>query len=419
MVRQVWFSGLLLPVVAILILCFSFPAFAVEDVPGDSCSGVPTNAFRWAGAPENGGVVNGMFCNTNWAGVITFKSSGNVGIGTTSPGTLLSVGAGSIANDFGASIAATPDIAISKTSGIAQIGAEVNDGTANRRIGLFVDNTNGISGISTTYTLGAIPMVFRPNGSEAMRIETSGAVAMGITTPTARLHVGTRSVDGGTAPTTIGASAYYLGLGGQEFATNSYRLIGLGYKNSGGAQFPSFIGYQETNSAGATYGDLIFGTRSVGTDTAPSERMRIAASGNVGIGTASPAAALHVVGDIRYTGILADVSDRRAKKDIRPLPSGQLAKIMQLQPVSFVMKDDQKGRTEFGLIAQDTEPLYPELVQTDKDGSKSLGYVGLVAPLIKAVQEQQAEIEHLREALAVVFFIALVPGFLLWRNRAK
>jgi hypothetical protein len=42
-----------------------------------------------------------------------------------------------------------------------------------------------------------------------------------------------------------------------------------------------------------------------------------------------------------------------------------------------------------------------------------------VAPLIKAMQEQQAQIDHLRAGLAVVFCIALVPGFLLWRNRAK
>lgn len=114
---------------------------------------------------------------------------------------------------------------------------------------------------------------------------------------------------------------------------------------------------------------------------------------------------------------------RRLKDDIRPLPTGQLAKMMQLQPVSFVMKNDPKHQTELGLIAQDTEPLFPDLVQTDPDGTKALGYVGLVAPLIKAMQEQQAEIQEqraeMRAGLALVFCIALVPGFLLWRNRAK
>ncbi|MGH6837496.1 MAG: beta strand repeat-containing protein [Methylocella sp.] len=60
-------------------------AAAVEPVPGGSCAGYPTNGFQWSGGPENTGVVNGMFCNTNWLGVINFQSSGRVGIGTTTP----------------------------------------------------------------------------------------------------------------------------------------------------------------------------------------------------------------------------------------------------------------------------------------------------------------------------------------------
>jgi hypothetical protein len=58
------------------------------------------------------------------------------------------------------------------------------------------------------------------------------------------------------------------------------------------------------------------------------------------------------------------------------------------------MKSDRKHRTELGLIAQDAEPLYPELVQTGPDGMKSMAYAGLIAPLIKAMQEQQAIIEQ-------------------------
>jgi hypothetical protein len=124
---------------------------------------------------------------------------------------------------------------------------------------------------------------------------------------------------------------------------------------------------------------------------------------------------LTVTGDIHYSGLLTDTSDRRAKSDIKPLP-GQLQKLMRLQPVSFVMNNDPQHRTELGLIAQDAEPLYPDLVQTDPDGMKSISYVSLAAPLIKAVQEEQAEINQLRAMLA----IAVSGGvFLLWRNRAK
>jgi len=62
------------------------------------------------------------------------------------------------------------------------------------------------------------------------------------------------------------------------------------------------------------------------------------------------------------------------------------------------------------------EPVYPELVETGTDGMKSMSYVSLAAPMIEAMQEQQAEINQLRAGLAVVFLGGL---FLLWSNRAK
>ena len=99
---------------------------------------------------------------------------------------------------------------------------------------------------------------------------------------------------GGTATTTF-SNAYYLGIGNQEYATNSYRLIGLGYSDTSSTQYPAYIGYQEATTSGYTYGDLIFGTRSTtGATDQPSERMRILSGGNVGINTASPYYTLHV-----------------------------------------------------------------------------------------------------------------------------
>jgi trimeric autotransporter adhesin len=125
--------------------------------------------------------------------------------------------------------------------------------------------------------------------------------------------------------------------------------------------------------------------------------------------------ALVVTGDINYTGLLKDTSDRRAKHDITPLP-GQLAKLMQLEPVSFVMNNDPRHRTELGLIAQDVEPLYPDLVDTDASGMKSMAYVGLIGPMIKAMQEQQAEIKTLWAAILVCFSTTLLLAFRLWRT---
>jgi len=122
-------------------------------------------------------------------------------------------------------------------------------------------------------------------------------------------------------------------------------------------------------------------------------RMTIKNDGNVGIGTATPGAALHVVGDIHFTGVIADVSDRRLKEHIQPLGSNQIEKITKLQGVSFTMRGSNE--TELGLIAQDVETVYPDLVQATPDGTKSMNYIGLIAPLIEAIKEQQRQIEML------------------------
>ncbi len=116
----------------------------------------------------------------------------------------------------------------------------------------------------------------------------------------------------------------------------------------------------------------------------------------VGIGTSTPGAALDVIGDIQYTGLSYDVSDIRLKKDIVPLPAA-LDDLLALKPVSFVMKEGD-GEKELGFIAQDVEMIFPMLVLTGTDEirTKSLNYVGLIAPLTKAVQELHAEDAQLR-----------------------
>jgi len=102
------------------------------------------------------------------------------------------------------------------------------------------------------------------------------------------------------------------------------------------------------------------------------------------------------------------VSDRRWKKDIRPLESS-LDKISGLQGVSYEWNleayPDVKMTEErqIGLIAQDVEKEMPELVSEDKGGYKAVSYAKLTAVLVEAVKElkaqnekQQAEIEQLR-----------------------
>ncbi len=117
-------------------------------------------------------------------------------------------------------------------------------------------------------------------------------------------------------------------------------------------------------------------------------------------------AKLTVTGDIDYTGMLTDTSDRRLKADIHPLRErgSMLEKLEQVDTYSFRMKNDKLARVEFGVMAQELETLFPELVMTAQDemGTKSVNYIGLIAPMITATQELRAENEALRAELDAV-----------------
>jgi hypothetical protein len=104
---------------------------------------------------------------------------------------------------------------------------------------------------------------------------------------------------------------------------------------------------------------------------------------------------LNITGDISYTGILTDVSDRRAKDNIVPLGPGMLDLVKRLQPVAFTMKGD--SRVELGFIAQDVDAVLPDLVAGDRrgDGPLALNYNGFIAPLAAATQELAAKLDAL------------------------
>jgi prepilin-type N-terminal cleavage/methylation domain-containing protein len=88
-------------------------------------------------------------------------------------------------------------------------------------------------------------------------------------------------------------------------------------------------------------------------------------------------------------------SDIRVKTNIQPL-TGSLEDIMKLKPVSFTMKAN--GKPSFGVIAQDLEKVYPQLV-AEGAGVKAVNYDGLIGPLIGAVQELKKENDELRQKL--------------------
>ncbi len=159
--------------------------------------------------------------------------------------------------------------------------------------------------------------------------------------------------------------------------------------------------------------------------------MTIAGSGNVGIGGSSPTARLHIFqggqeiekglrfsdginqdwtvahgfglsfyygGNFRAAinannGAYIQASDARLKSNIKTL-SPVLEKVKQLRPSTYFYNSDEKQNITVGLIAQDVQPLFPELVSSSGE-EKILGidYSTFSVVAIKAIQEQQTIID--------------------------
>jgi len=125
-------------------------------------------------------------------------------------------------------------------------------------------------------------------------------------------------------------------------------------------------------------------------------------TGNVGIGTTTPANTLEVVaGGTTLADAWTVRSSRRFKTNIQPL-EGALEKVEQLQGVSYDRKSD--GRHEIGVIAEDVDQVLPEVVSRDPRTKEAQGvdYARLAALLIEAVKSQQAEIQQLKVQIGQV-----------------
>ena len=103
---------------------------------------------------------------------------------------------------------------------------------------------------------------------------------------------------------------------------------------------------------------------------------------------------------------VADVSDLGSEKGYQG--------VMDLKPVeyTFEQKEDNKpaeAGSPYGLIAEEVQEVYPELVRKEADGILSVDYTALVPLLIQTVQQLDAEVKTLRETIENIK--ANSPGF--------
>ena len=117
----------------------------------------------------------------------------------------------------------------------------------------------------------------------------------------------------------------------------------------------------------------------------------------IGNGTSSAFSDAFVVyfnGNATLSGNLTINSDERLKDNIQPLGS-TLNKLHQIEAKTYSLKKDEEHTPKIGVLAQEVQAVFPELVNEGADGILSVNYQGLVPVLINAINEQDAKIAAL------------------------
>jgi hypothetical protein len=374
----------------------------------DSCAGV--NFFN-NGTANPLASIFGVRNATDTTGMLGFRtsdiermridSSGNVGIGTSSPAQRLDVQS------------ALGRILITSTTGTNNCLTGYNNTGGTAFVGL--DSSTGGLGASyglSVYHGGAYPIVFSTDATERMRIDSSGNVGIGTTSPDSStffgkvLHLSDSSNCGMMFERTSStAGKFSIGLntslnflfaaGGTERAridSSGNLLVGTssGDPDSGIGNKTTPGGQRFSVMAGSTNDNITYTLYSTG---ASAYRFYVGLAGTVFATNTS----------------ISAISDVRHKENIRDLDVG-LAEVMQLQPRVFDWKEGKgKGtQNDRGFIAQEFEQVFPDLIDEWKDpapeGEEPYKSVrqDLIPVLVKAIQELKAELDTVKAELATL-----------------
>jgi len=271
--------------------------------------------------------------------LILNPSSGNVGIGTTSPNKKLEL---NVANGVSDGLRITYNATISE-------GLDIT----------YLNSGNTTISFDSIYNSNSAVMQFRmkTNGAPltAMTILGSGNVGINTTSPAEKLHIVGNIQLGSNSNQYIryrtqSAWDYYLKADSDDFviydsqSTEFFRAI---YNGGGTAKYAQFL-----NSLRA-----------------------------------------HNNSNVTVLGTLTENSSLRYKENIKTIEYG-LDKVLQMRGVSYTKKDT--GLKELGLIAEEVNEILPDVVLKNNEGEPdSVSYGRITAVLIEAIKDLQQQINVL------------------------
>ncbi|MCB0573984.1 MAG: tail fiber domain-containing protein, partial [Saprospiraceae bacterium] len=343
-------------------------------------------------------------------------ANGNVGIGNSQPTAPLHVyrsgGEDAIILIGAEGFESEARLELSKVGGFASAG-----------IGYYPGN-----GFLRVRTNSNHPIVFEPNGLEAMRIANNGNVGIGTISPVNKLTVsGNADFSGnvgiGTAnpvnELTVSGNADFTGNVGVGTSSPSNKLTVSGNAdftgNVGiGTASPATLLHVEGAASGSTSTDFVATIKNTDTDATNSTRyngLKIQAGKDNNNGANSRFIAFYrpdgaEIGTVRQDGAstinYSTSSDVRLKQHIVPT-AYSLDDLLKIEVQDYEFRTEP-GRKQTGFIAQDLYKVYPAAVSKGGDDVVTdpwmVDYGKLTPLLVKAVQDQQATIDAQQKRIA-------------------
>ena len=313
---------------------------------------VTINASTSTGLVQTADLSGNVAIQNNGTTAVTV-TSGNVGIGTTSPNDKLDVNGNM------------------RISGAGYFSIYNADNTTYSQI-----RDSGGAYVSQ--------MEFYTAGVERMRIDNSGNLLVGTTSNPNSWKLNVNGTIGANAISMVGSNS---NISVTNQTTGDARPAYFANNNASGLPNGSVYIYNtnDTNSTGYNLLQCTAGST-----------VRFIVYGN---------------GAVNATGAYTNISDARIKKDIVDA-TPKLDKLMQVRVVNYTRTDHPDNIKEIGVISQELEQIFPNLImeveEKDKDNNvtcpdrKLVKYSVFVPILIKAMQEQQALIESLTTRLTAL-----------------